>query len=267
MWLVKLKLGALEYFVPRVIRSDTSDRFEGVVHEVIGPGNGPRLSSGRLVVNATDTNRGQSEKRWLRDEVLLEAELAKNPDDSRTVFYLAQTYLQNRKFVEAYEMNMRRAAMGDWEQEIYMALVRAGDAAVHAELPQRQAVDAYLAAYAIDHTRAEALVNLAELYMKVGQRTDDTQSMKLCALYAMQAVRLPVPDPADRKLFIFSSDYTFNRWDLAGTCCWYIGEYAVGYDALQRALEVDPSSRRLRDNLEMYERSEPSLVRRDASEL
>ena len=38
-----------------------------------------------------------SKQRWLRDEVLLEAEHARDPRNSRTAFYLAQTYDLNDK--------------------------------------------------------------------------------------------------------------------------------------------------------------------------
>ena len=50
-----------------------------------------------VVVNATETNQEHSKERWLRDEVLLEAEHERDPRNSRTVFYLAQTYDLNNK--------------------------------------------------------------------------------------------------------------------------------------------------------------------------
>jgi hypothetical protein len=73
--MLRLQLGKLSYFVPRIVRSDAGDEFVGVVHEVIGPPGVPRLANlhSVIIVNATSTNRGHSRARWVRDEGLLRA--------------------------------------------------------------------------------------------------------------------------------------------------------------------------------------------------
>ena len=126
-FLLRLLLGSLDYYVPRIIRSDAPDRFVGVVHEVIGPHGVPHLKrDAMIIVNATATNREQSKERWYRDKGLLERELEKNPGDVRTAFYLAQTYELIGEPTLAYEMNLKRVALGGWVQERYVALLRAG---------------------------------------------------------------------------------------------------------------------------------------------
>ena len=64
-----LQFPLLDYYVPRIIRSDAGQEFVGVVHEVIGPHSPIRLNPlAKIVVNATAVNRGHSVKRWHRDE-------------------------------------------------------------------------------------------------------------------------------------------------------------------------------------------------------
>ena len=47
----------------------------------------------------------QSRKRWERDRLLLEKEFSRRPDDPRTVFYLAQTWVQVWSWVLALQSN------------------------------------------------------------------------------------------------------------------------------------------------------------------
>lgn len=104
-----------------------------MVHEVIGPADAPKLGdiSTVIIVNATSTNREHSRIRWVRDEKLLTEELAKDPHgDTRSAFYLAQTLELNKKYEEAYQMNLLRDSMGGWDQERYVALLRAGRTAL-----------------------------------------------------------------------------------------------------------------------------------------
>ena len=50
VWMMRLILGTLDYYVPRVIRSNTVEQFAGVVHEVIGPHASPRLPRNTLII-------------------------------------------------------------------------------------------------------------------------------------------------------------------------------------------------------------------------
>ena len=50
VWMMRLILGTLDYYVPRVIRSNTVEQFVGVVHEVIGPHASPRLPRNSFIV-------------------------------------------------------------------------------------------------------------------------------------------------------------------------------------------------------------------------
>jgi hypothetical protein len=59
-------------------------------------------------------------------------------------------------------MNMKRASMGGWVQEKYVALHRAGREALEAGLGFEKAKEAWLQAYEMDPTRCESLYSIAE---------------------------------------------------------------------------------------------------------
>eukprot|EP00041_Stephanoeca_diplocostata_P016722 m.330332 g.330332 ORF g.330332 m.330332 type:complete len:546 (+) comp20460_c1_seq4:106-1743(+) len=242
--LYRLVLGSLDYYVPRVIRSTTTDKFTGVVHEVIGPHSSGRIPrETKIIVNATSTNKQQSKDRWFRDEKLLEAELEKDPTDTRTTFYLAQTYELIDKPLKAYHMNIKRGRMGGWDQEAYVAFLRAGRNALEAGLGFDAAKEAWLDAYEEDTHRCESLYEIARWYK-------DNGHMKKCALYATAAARCDYPSPSS--LFIQGNIYNFDRWDVLGICAWYVEDYKTGYDAVLRALAEKPHSKHTARNVKYY---------------
>lgn len=243
--MMRLLLGTLDYYVPRVIRSNSIEQFEGVVHEVIGPYLSPKIPrDAYIIVNATNVNKEHSRQRWHRDEKLLEIELAKNPKtDTRSAFYLAQTYELIGKPLEAYHMNLRRVEMGGWSQERFVALQRAGDNALAADLGFEKAKKAWLDAFAVDPTRAETIYRIALRYKEDG-------NMQLCGFYAIMAARVSYPDPST--LFIQGGLYHFDRHDLLGICAWYIGEYELGFKSVVTALQSRPTSEHTIKNLQFY---------------
>ena len=62
-----------------------------------------------------------------RDRDLLLAEVERNPDDGRSVFYLAQSYFELGDIDNARRWFARRIEMGGWYQEIYVAMWRTAE--------------------------------------------------------------------------------------------------------------------------------------------
>jgi hypothetical protein len=125
----------------------------------------------------------------------------------------------------------------------YVALHRAGRNALAAGLGGDKAIEAWLRAYTVDHTRCESLFAIGEYYK-------EAKNMKLCSLYAHMAVQCDYPAPS--ALFIKGDIYNYSRWDLLGICAWYTNDYEVGFNAVMKALEAYPTSRHTRRNLRFY---------------
>ena len=63
-----------------------------------------------------------SGQKYARDRDLLLAEVERNPEDARSVFYLAQSYFALGDFVNARKWYARRVEMGGWDEEVYLAM-------------------------------------------------------------------------------------------------------------------------------------------------
>lgn len=104
--------------------------YRGVVHEY------PYLenSAGALPLSSFRIKRGfggaraKNPDRFLHDAALLLAEHERNPTDTRTVFYLAQSYRDAGEDGKGLEWYIKRSQMGGWTEEVYISLLEAGKA-------------------------------------------------------------------------------------------------------------------------------------------
>jgi glycosyltransferase involved in cell wall biosynthesis len=63
-----------------------------------------------------------SEEKYLRDAKLLTEHLEKNPNDTRTIFYLAQSYRDSGKHELAMKWYKKRIELGGWPEEVYYSM-------------------------------------------------------------------------------------------------------------------------------------------------
>jgi len=104
--------------------------YEGVVHEFprcVGkekPALGI-LPAETFMETRCEGARSKDPEKYLKDAVLLEAELVKHPNDGRTLFYLAQSYRDAGRPVEAQRYYKEHVDLSGsaWVQEAYMSLV------------------------------------------------------------------------------------------------------------------------------------------------
>ena len=117
--------GGLEYGNIRMVRRDVFARYVGVTHEYldVGPVDVPKLT----VVDYLDHAEGSSRfEKFDRDVRLLTEALQHEPDNARYAFYLANSYFDAGNWEEALGWYRKRAAMGGWVEEVFMAKYRAG---------------------------------------------------------------------------------------------------------------------------------------------
>lgn len=115
-----------EYRLPLLISGRRPWRFEGVTHEYLDC---PEQTSRENVDSITVTHHCDGARRpdkLYSDLELLTAELARNPADPRTVFYLAQTHRDLGNIAQAIVLYRLRAEMGGWPEETYYARYQLG---------------------------------------------------------------------------------------------------------------------------------------------
>jgi len=112
------KAGTLHYVNTRILRLDVPWTCEGATHEYwSGPMEGI-LPDSKLWIDDKNDGGCKADK-YTRDRTLLEKEMEEQPQNVRTVFYLAQTYKCLGLHDLSIETYKKRITMGGWFEEVW----------------------------------------------------------------------------------------------------------------------------------------------------
>ncbi|MDI3285406.1 glycosyltransferase [Polyangium sp. 15x6] len=243
---VRVTLG-IQFDSPRIARSRAGFRFQGVVHEVLTHDDRPppsiRVPDVLIRHHRGEVSAERSRKRWERDVGLLERALAEDKANARAAFYLAQTLLWLGRFQEAEVAFARRIAMGGWAEEVYESKMGIARCGVGQNLPWPRVLSRWLDAHLAAPHRAEPLHAIALHH-------DTRKEHALTYLYARRGYELPLP--VQDRLFVDEEVYTWKMADLVASSAYFLGEFAVGEAAAQKAVKARPGDARLRQNLAFY---------------
>lgn len=146
--------------------------WKGMFHEAIAAS---ESLSGRLLetivrYGATkDGNQSKNPRKFLQEAQWIEDALAKDPTNSRYVFYLAQSYGNAQQYETSLQWYEKRVCMGDDKDEIFWSFYCMG--MIHQELgsPSSVWMDCYTKAYKVDPSRAEPIFRLALYFQETKQ--------------------------------------------------------------------------------------------------
>ncbi|MFD5142386.1 glycosyltransferase [Streptomyces sp. NPDC058401] len=229
---VALHDGPIVHWRPALVSTRLPWRYVGVLHEYIdcGAEYGRDVIEGFNILSVGGGARFREEgqrAKYLRDAEVLTEGLAKEPDNSRYAFYLAQSWRdagEPEKALAAYD---HRVAMGGWAEETYCAQLYAARLAVTLERPPAEVTDRYLRAHESRPSRAEALGDLARL-CRLESR------WPLAYLFARQAVRVPHPEDI---LFVEFAWHDWRALDELAVAAYWTGEYEESLDCCQLLLQ------------------------------
>ncbi|MCN9241533.1 glycosyltransferase [Streptomyces sp. RY43-2] len=160
--------GETEYRIKRLVRGDIRWRYEGVTHEYLTADRDHRTEDLDTLVIVHHADGGSRADKFTRDARLLMADLQRDPHNSRTVFYLAQTMRDLGETAKAIELYERRTTMGGWEEEIYYSLFQSG--ALRADQGDwPTAMDTLLRAWEARPQRLEAAYELVTRLRRFGR--------------------------------------------------------------------------------------------------
>ena len=244
------------YAVPHLVNIKASRfRWEGVVHNYLVTVAGSKTRKLRHDVwivyhhgQGAKSHGLTQEQKYLRDAKLLEEDLAKNPGNPRSQFYLGQSYRDAGHHAKAYVEYKKRARMEGWAEEKFVAQLEAARAAQRLEEAEEIVVREYLEAYELRPTRVEPLHDLARYFRMKGQYGK-------AYAFARTGVELERPDD---QLFINQHIYDWRMLDELSVAAYRIGDYPAAKEAgetiLRRVqggrLSIPPDDlRRIRENL------------------
>lgn len=225
-WGIMWHSGDLAYPQPRLIRSAEPATYVGVTHEYLAvewAAETP-LPGVRFIEHSDSGSRAEKFPRDLR---LLTARVAANPDDSRAVFYLAQTQRDLGMLDAALATYRLRATLGGWDEEVWFATFQV---ALLTERLDADPTAAYLAAYDLRPSRVEPLVELARLCRERGQTS-------AAWVFAARAAAIP---PTTDALFVDGSAWGWRLHDEAAVAAYWAGDRTASAAHAQAAL-ADPA--------------------------
>ncbi len=240
----------LRYWLPRLIRSGRGWRWQRRTHEYLSLGNRPARtakSSAAWVHHHADG--GSRSDKFERDISLLSQDWQDSPDDPRTAFYLARSFDDLGRYVEATDWYRKRLTLGGWDEEVFYSRWRLGSC-LRALASPAEACAMFWTAWAERPWRAEPLVSLAEQY-----RSEHAwgPAWRACQLAFDFAGALPdgkLTQAVNDRLFVHSDA---TRWQVAfeaSIAAWYVGETQRGRRLTSYLLSLDDLPLEIRHTVE-----------------
>jgi tetratricopeptide (TPR) repeat protein len=230
---VRVLFGGIELWQYRLFRASMNWGYKFERHEVPSPLDGSPYKDAHLQ-NFTIVERIKAPadplvqlERFSEDARVFEEAVAKDPNDSRSWFYLAQSYrdsLQTDKAVAAYE---KRATMGGYQDEVFYSLLQVARLKV---IPLGRDISEYrvdfLKAHAALPSRAEALCSLGYHCQRAGLFAE-------AEIYMRQVLATPKPVEG---LFVEWEIYAWKALDEQSVNLFWVGRYQESLDLANKAL-------------------------------
>ena len=242
-YLVLKRRGFREYRIPSLLRTACEWRWEGVVHEqpysdiaeTVG------LLDGIIVESPREGARAHDPNVFRRDALMLEAALLEDPDDTRNVFYLAQSYRDADDYDLAIRHYERRASMGGWQEEVFVSLYQLALAKMHRGDPWQECLDAFLRAQAHTPSRVEPVYRIGIHYAR-------EKNWPLAWLFLENAARDVTVDP--HSLFLETDIYSWRAKMEAAVAAFWLDHHSEAVALNEALLASDTLPERWRGQVE-----------------
>lgn len=254
------------YYNLRFIKAREGWRYRGSVHEWLKntkdrDGEGPptiRISDHDIVLYQDRTqDDDKSSKRYVRDKDLLMNDYVLDPKNTRTIFYLAQTFSCLNDFENAFKYYKLRSTMDGFQEERFHSFLRAGGMLEKLERPWDEILPWYMNAF--EHSpRVEPILKIAEHYRLLN---------KWLVSYTFLSMACSLNYPEHCILFIEKRDYDYKRWHMLGIVAYYAGFFREGKIACEKAIAAGVNPILDANNLRFYEIKEREIREREEREI
>ena len=246
------------FFNIRLVKTKNNWHYRAPVHEYITcpkvESNGTsshvvKIENGIVIYQDRSLDAHKSTKRFTRDKELLYNEYLKNPHDTRTLFYLAQTCSCLLQYEEAFKYYMLRTKEKGFLEEVFHAYLRSSEIAqTILKLSPEEVLFLFMktlevSCYIFNCPRAEPLINIAKIYL-------NNDNKLMAHIFIKQACQSVNPS-TECQLFVDGDAYDYTRWHLLGITGYYINDFNMGIIGcimayINKKKEIDST------NLKMY---------------
>jgi glycosyltransferase involved in cell wall biosynthesis len=235
--IIQIKRGSINYSRTQIFKANDDWRYVGVLHEY--PTNDKKdnklikLPDELYMTGRTLGNRSKQEgNKYLKDAEVLLKEHEKEPENERTVFYLAQSYRDGGNIPEAIRWYKKRVDMGKWKEEQCVAAMNLARLLQDKEWAWRS--------HEMNPQRNESLVWYVTYCRSKNLFTHE--------LLAMIAYATTITKPSDSVLFVENDIYDWRMWDELAIVSFHVGRKDISKQANARLLSENkfPPSERQR---------------------
>lgn len=218
--------GSLDYWQTMLVNSTCDWEYIGPTHEYIHS----RTSSPAEKLDAISLTHfadgGERTEKFTRDIQLLTSALSDDPNNTRYLFYLAQSYANLGDVEQAIHFYRKRIDAGGWDEERWYAMYQLAVMLENTGTAIHTVTDAYLRAYEYRPSRAEPLYHLAKM-LRIQQR------YTLALLYIERALKISYPVDI---LFVEKSVYEYLASFEYAICAHYTGQIDEAIQANDRVI-------------------------------
>lgn len=220
--------GGTKYARVQLVKDTLDWKWTGVLHEAVDCADAKTNEILKGVHNHvhTDGARSQDPDKYKKDAKILEDALKDDPNNSRNVFYLAQSYKDGGDLENALKYYEKRIEMGGWAEEIFYSMTQIGFLYRALNKPTEMVAAALTKAYHYRPSRVEPLYFLAEYYR---MKENYIQG------YLIASIAAGVPTTND---ILFVQKWMCD-WGIAlelSICAYWIGKYEESLQISHRLL-------------------------------
>jgi len=213
---IEFNHGPIIYSRTQLFSSKLGVKYVGVLHEYLElPTNViPVHLIGCKIIFGANGARSNDPEKYLRDAETFEKALLAEPNNSRYVFYAAQSYRDAGKKEESLKLYLQRNKMGGWIEERYVSLLEA--AKIYETISSDPLVieSAYIEAFNCQPNRVEALSYLCSYCRKFDR-------LQKSYFYAKIGCGIAKPNNA---LFLETACYDWKIIDELAIAAYWIGK-------------------------------------------
>lgn len=247
---IESRRGGSRYVTNNLVRIDPLKvkrwHYYNSIHETIDnkdPWFSPTVPTlgGFYIDYGTSGFRSRDSNRSLKDIMLLSYDHKREPEDSRPVFYIAQSFSDARHYGEAYEWYMKRAAMvGTWVGERYVSYWRASQM-LDRTLPggDERYLNCLMKGYELRCNRREIVHDLISYY--------DNKKLYEVAWQLGKDYIDVVANPS-YELLLDSNIDGYGFYEKLSLVAYYTGRYKESYDLSQKILACPRTPDNIRQN-------------------
>jgi len=166
----------------------------------------------------------------------------KDPNDTRSLFYLATAYRESGLYWDAIHWYKQYLATGGWDEERWQACY---DLALCQISLKR-----YTEARESLHTAIKEKFDRAEAFVLMGDIFYECENFKDAVLWYELGCALPYPEEA--RLFVQKGVYDWERYDKLSMAYNHIGDYQKSIYNAEKVLKVRPGDERIKNNIKLW---------------